>query len=134
MEERRRSRRYKVATEIKGKVKSTMKVQVIDMSEHGMLVEAPSGLPPNGVCEITISAPSGEHTLLTNVRRCRAQVVNTNGRSEILYHAGLEFDASRVDATELKNLIAEVCAMNGASPDGPKAEVSTDSKGFRFAM
>jgi len=133
MEERRRSPRFKVATEIKGKVKSTIQVQVVDISEHGMLVESPFGLPPNGVCEVTVSAPSGEHSLHTNVRRCRAQVVNTNGRSEILYHAGLEFDANRTDAMELKKLIAEICALNGTSANGAEAEPG-DSKGFKFAM
>ena len=134
MEERRRSPRFKVATEIMGRVRSTMQVHVLDMSEHGMLVESPIGLPPNGVCEITVSTPSGEHVLSAKVKRCRAQVVKSDGRCEILYHAGLEFDADRVNAKELEKLIAEICEIDSSSANGSKAESADGTSGFKFAM
>ncbi len=78
--------------------------------------------------------PSGEYVLSAKVRRCRAQVVKTDDRCEILYHAGLEFDEDRVDAKELGKLIAEICEVDGSSADDSKAKSADGNAGFKFAM
>jgi len=143
MDERRRSPRFKVISDVNGRMKSTMKVRIVDLSLHGMLVESPSGLPPNGTFEITVLAPSGEKKLRTEVRWCRAQMVQGDGGTKILYHAGLEFPDAGEDGLDITELISETCTVDGPMKHGG-AEVEdeapesgtegTDSKGFKFAM
>jgi hypothetical protein len=40
MNERRRSPRFRVTSEIEGRIKTTLKVRVVDLSKHGMRVES----------------------------------------------------------------------------------------------
>ena len=54
MDERRRSPRYEVTKTVKGRVKPSMDVRVVNISEHGLMIEAPFGLPPAGTCELTL--------------------------------------------------------------------------------
>ena len=143
MEERRRSPRFKAISDVNGRMKSTMKVRIVDLSLHGMLVESPNGLPPNGTFEITVLAPSGEKNLRTEVRWCRGQMVQGDDGVKIRYHAGLEFLDVGEDGLDLTDLISEICTVDGPIKHGG-AEVEAeapesgtekeDTKGFKFAM
>ena len=144
MDERRRSPRYKVAEEVAGRMRATVKVRILDLSLNGMQVEAPVALPPKGSCEITVLAPSGERKLPSTVRRCRAEAVKSDKGVEMVYRAGLEFKNSDEEGFDVSSLISEICTYDGPVEEneneaGEKVvakedEASTDSKGFKFAM
>jgi hypothetical protein len=114
MEERRRSRRYEVTKEVKGRVKPSMDIRVLNISEHGMLVETPFGLPPAGTCEMTLQVPGGEMVIRARVARCRADMVKrAGGQPQIRFRAGLEFFEGFAEGPEVKSLIAAVCSLEG---------------------
>ena len=114
MDERRRSARYEVTQEVKGRVRPTMDVRVINISEHGMLVETPFGLPPAGTCEMTLQFAGGEMVIRARVARCRANMVKRgDGTPVVRFRAGLEFFADFAAGREVKALIAAVCSMKG---------------------
>ena len=70
MEDRRENQRFNVADGITGRIKPTMNVRVLNISERGILVESPSSLLPAAMCEVTINAPSGSRVLRARVARC----------------------------------------------------------------
>ncbi len=111
MDERRKSQRHNVTDGISGRIKPTMSVRVLNISEHGLLLETSTGLPPAGMCEVTIDAPSGTRMFRARVARCRAHMVKgKNGKVSILFHAGLEFPESVAGSPEVRQLMAEICA------------------------
>lgn len=112
MDERRQHPRYDVKRPVKGNVKPRMEVRVVNISEGGLLVEAPFGLPPAGVCELTLNLPEGEKTIRAKVARCRANMVKTaTGGVAVVFHAGLAFDKQLVGSDEVKKLIADLCSL-----------------------
>jgi hypothetical protein len=113
-DERRRSQRYDVETDLTARIRSSIEVRVLNLSEHGILIETPSGLPPKGTCEMTIKAPSGPMVIRARVARCRANMVKKDdGTVSMLFHAGLEFNESFSASQEIKDLISEVCLIDG---------------------
>jgi len=110
MTERRRSPRYRLTSEVTGKVKSTMDVRLVDISEGGMLVETRLGLPPASVCDLKIMALGSEVTLRARVLRCRAQLTKTATGCRVAYRSGLEFvgmDERHLNI--IRQLIATCC-------------------------
>lgn len=119
MTERRRNPRYRLTSEVTGKVKSTMDVRLVDISEGGLLVETKLGLPPASVCEIKIAMQGAEVTLRAEVRRCRAQLTKTDAGCKVAYRSGLEFvDLDEKGAKIVRHLIASCSAAGelGSSP------------------
>ena len=113
-DDRRRSQRFDLETEIKGKVRPSAEVTILNLSEHGMLIETPFGLPPSGTCELTVKAPSGPKVIRARVARCKAKMVKKDdGSVSIVFHAGLEFDESFAEGQEVKELISEICLLEG---------------------
>ena len=113
-DERRRSQRFDLESEVSGRIRPSMDVKVLNLSEHCMLIETPFGLPPSGTCELTVNAPSGPKVIRARVARCRANMVKKDdGTVSILFHAGLEFDDSLAAGEEIKGLISEVCLIEG---------------------
>jgi hypothetical protein len=101
--ERRRSQRLDVNEGITGRIKPTMEVRIVNISQHGMLIEAPCGLPPAGMCELTVESPSGPKVIRGRVARCRAQMVKQNdGKVAIRFHAGLEFPEDLAGTLEIQ--------------------------------
>ena len=126
MDERRRSQRFDVTKEVKGRIKPTMEVRVLNISKHGMLIESPCGLPPAGMCEITVEAPSGPRVIRARVARCRAQMVKKDdGKVAIRFHAGLEFPEDLAEGLEIQQLMSEVCTLEGPVESAESAEKST---------
>ena len=110
--ERRRSKRLDVNEGIKGRIKPTMEVRIVNISQHGMLIESPCGLPPAGMCELTVETPSGPRVIRGRVARCRAQMVKQDdGKVAIRFHAGLEFPEDLAGGVEIQNLISEICTL-----------------------
>ena len=111
-EDRRRSPRLEVNDELTGHIKPTMPVKVLNLSEHGILIESPVGLPPAGLCEVTVKAPSGLKVLRARVARCRLNMVKQDDVSILkVYHAGLEFSEDVAGSPEIKALMCEVCVF-----------------------
>ena len=110
--ERRRSKRLEVNDGVTGRIKPTMEVRIINISQHGMLIEAPCGLPPAGICEVTVEAPGGPRLIKARVARCRAQMVKRDdGSVQIRFHAGLEFPEDLAEGLEVQELISEICTL-----------------------
>jgi len=110
--ERRRSQRLDVNKGIKGRIKPTMEVRIVNISQHGMLIESPCGLPPAGMCELTVETPKGPRLIRGRVARCRAQMVKQDdGKVVIRVHAGLEFPDDLAGGLEIQNLISEICTL-----------------------
>jgi len=121
--ERRRSQRLDVNEGITGRIKPTMEVRIVNISQHGMLIEAPCGLPPAGMCELTVESPSGPKVIRGRVARCRAQMVKQNdGKVAIRFHAGLEFPEDIAGTLEIQNLISEICTL-----EAPVEEVNKEA-------
>lgn len=126
MDERRRSQRFDVTKEVRGRIKPTMEVRILNISKHGMLIESPCGLPPAGMCELTVEAPSGPRVIRAKVARCRAQMVKKDdGKVAIRFHAGLEFPENLAEGLEVQQLISEICTLEGPVEEKP-AEVSAN--------
>jgi hypothetical protein len=114
MDDRRRSQRHEVDHKVKGRIKPTMEVRVVNISKHGMLIETPFGLPPAGKCELTVEAPGGPRVLRAKVARCRAKMVKKDdGTVQVLFHAGLEFDEVFAEGMEIQELMSELCTLEG---------------------
>ena len=110
--ERRRSQRLDVNEGITGRIRPTMEVRILNISQHGMLIESPCGLPPAGMCELTVESPSGPKVIRGRVARCRAQMVKQDdGKVAIRFHAGLEFPEDLQGTLEIQNLISEICTL-----------------------
>ncbi|MCJ7756059.1 MAG: PilZ domain-containing protein [Thermoanaerobaculales bacterium] len=112
MDERRQHQRYDVKRPIKGSVKPRMEIRVVNISEGGLMVEAPFGLPPAGICELTLNLPNGEMVIKVKVARCRANMVKTaTGGTAVVFHAGLTFGEKLAGSPEIKALIAKMCSL-----------------------
>jgi hypothetical protein len=110
--ERRRSQRFDVTNVVTGRIKPTMEVRIVNISQHGMLIEAPCGLPPAGMCELTVESPNGPRVIRGRVARCRAQMVKQDdGKVAIRFHAGLEFPEDLAEGLEIQELISEICTL-----------------------
>ena len=109
MDERRQHLRYEVKEPIRGTIKPRMEIRVINISEGGLLVEAPYGLPPAGVCEVTLDLPDGAMVVRARVARCRASMVKTaKGGASVVFHAGLSFDKELTGSPRIKKLIDDL--------------------------
>jgi len=110
--DRRRSQRLEVNDGIKGRIKPTMEVRILNISQHGMLLESPCGLPPKGICELTIEASDGPRVIKARVARCRAQMVKQDdGSVAIRFHTGLDFPEELAEGLEVQDLISEICTL-----------------------
>lgn len=109
MDERRRSDRVKVEGEFFGKMKSSISVRVIDLSENGALVESPVGLPPHRSCDLSLPTKSGPINVRALILRCRAQAVPTG----LKYYAGVEFqDVSDISKEKLRETLDHIVKLN----------------------
>ena len=120
--ERRRSLRFKVSKEVTGRFKPTVAMRILDVSQHGMLIDSPCGLPPAGVCELTIDAPNGPVVIRGKVARCRAlMVADDNGKMVMRYQAGLEFTEEIAEGLEIQDLISQICTLEAPGGEGAVA-------------
>jgi uncharacterized small protein (DUF1192 family) len=110
--DRRRSKRLEVNGGITGRIKPTMEVRIVNISQHGMLIESPCGLPPAGMCELTVEGPSGPRVIRAKVARCRAQMVKKDDGSVVIrFHAGLEFPEDLAEGLVVQKIMSEICTL-----------------------
>jgi hypothetical protein len=123
---RRRSARSEVRVGIAGRIKPTMEVRILNISQHGMLLESPCGLPPKGICELTIEAPNGPRLVKARVARCRAQMVKQDdGSMAIRFHSGLDFPEDFSEGLEVQELISEICTLEAPVEEIAATETAT---------
>lgn len=117
MDERRRHPRYDVKRPTMGTVKPRMDIRVVNISESGLLIEAPFGLPPAGMCELTVNLPQGDMVIKARVARCRANMVDTGrGGKAVVFHAGLALPEELVGSAQIKQLISTLCSLENDAP------------------
>ncbi len=87
MNERRAQPRVTVSGELRGTVKSSIDVRVLDLSEGGMRVQSTTGLSPGAECTLTLETGGGPIRVRARVLRSRASM--TDGRMS--YSSGLRF-------------------------------------------
>jgi hypothetical protein len=92
MLERRRSERVTPGQDIYARIKSSIPVRIVDVSQHGMQVESTAALPPSGECDIWLPTNGGDVRMRIRVQRCRARFVDSeDGFRGLVYQAGIEF-------------------------------------------
>lgn len=130
--DRRRSPRLVVNDGIIGRIKPTMEVRILNISEHGMLIESPCGLHPSGKCELTLEALGGRHVIKGRVARCRAQMVQLeDGSAAMRFQAGIEFLENFAEGLEIQELISEICTLETPID---KANKEASTTGMEQAM
>ncbi len=130
--DRRRSQRFEVNQELAGQIKPTMTVRVLNISEHGLLIESPIGLPLAGTWNVTVKAPSGPKIIRARVARSRLKMVmRDDGSVARVYHTGLDFTEEYAGTEEVLALISEVCTFE--EPAEMTADPATDG-GIAQAM
>jgi len=125
----RRSPRLEVNVELNGHIKSTVPVKVLDISEHGMRIESPIGMPPAGMCEVNVEAPDGTLVIDARVARCRLKMVKQDdGSITRVFHAGLEFPEEYCGCKEVKALMDQVCKLEDEEQDEITTSPITEGK------
>lgn len=92
MKERRRSRRAIPENEISIMIGGNRPAKVVDVSPSGAHLELASALNPRGECRLSLPLPDGTLRLKARVVHCKLTgFSSTGGRSQLVYHAGVEF-------------------------------------------
>jgi hypothetical protein len=91
--------------EIYARIKSSIPVRIVDVSRHGMQVEATSALPPSGECDIWLPTDGGDIRTRVRVQRAGVEFVDldedaTSALDTIIRQlAGDEFDPEDLKTT-----------------------------------
>jgi hypothetical protein len=109
--------------EIYARIKSSIPVRIVDLSRHGMQVEATSALPPSGECDIWLPTDGGDIRTRVRVQRCRARFVQTKEFKGLMYQAGVEFLDLDQDAKSALDAIIKRLAGNDVDPEDLKATI-----------
>ena len=140
MSERRRSQRFTADQEIYARIKSSIPVRIIDVSQHGMRVESSSAVPPTGACDLWVPGDEGDVKLKVRVQRCRARFEQGNdGGPGLVYQAGLEF--LEMDESARGALGSILVQLGGALEEGQLVAATVrvasaedaDDTGFRIS-
>jgi hypothetical protein len=125
MLERRRSERVTPGHEIYARIKSSIPVRIVDVSQHGMRVESSSALPPSGECDIWLPADDGDVMMRIRVQRCRARFVQSeDGPRGLVYQAGVEF--LEMDEEARAALLAIVAKLEEAEDSGGRVATTVE--------
>jgi hypothetical protein len=91
--EKRRSPRIPLSKGTRGQLKSTIPVEILDLSETGLLFEISSTLRPGSTYDLTATFGGVPFSGLVRVTRCRAGgfAADDRGGRLLLYRAGGEF-------------------------------------------
>jgi hypothetical protein len=105
----------------RGQIKSTIPVEILDLSETGLLFEISSTLRPGSTYDLSATFGGVPFSGLVRVTRCRAGGFASDGQggSLLLYRAGGEFvGLSEKQGTVLRLALARKLA-SGASLKRP---------------
>jgi hypothetical protein len=91
--EKRRSPRTVLAKGTRGQLKSTLAIEILNLSEIGLLVELASTLRPGSTYDLSAVFGGVAFTGLVRITRCRAGgfVADDKGGRVLLFRAGGEF-------------------------------------------
>lgn len=91
--DKRRSPRVSVAKGTRGQLKSTIPVEILNVSETGLLFEVGSTLRPGSTYDLNALLGGVSFSGLVRVTRCRAGgfAANDQGGRLLIYRAGGEF-------------------------------------------
>jgi hypothetical protein len=109
--------------EIYARIKSSIPVRIVDVSRHGMQVEATSALPPSGECDIWLPTDGGDIRTRVRVQRCRARFVQSKEFQCLMYQAGVEFVDLDEDATSALDTIIRQLAGDEFDPEDLKTTI-----------
>ena len=91
--EKRRSPRTPLTKGTRGQIKSTLAIEILDLSEAGLLLELASALRPGSTYDLSAVFGGVSFTGLLRVTRCRAGGFTSDGKGGrlLLFRAGGEF-------------------------------------------
>ena len=92
-EERRKAVRSRAATGSRGRLRSTVEVEIVDLSADGLRFELAAALRPGAIYDLQADLPG--HSLAARIRvtRCAAGGFRDDGKGGrcLVYRAGAEF-------------------------------------------
>lgn len=79
--------------DLKAELSPKLWAQVVDISDHGVQVEAPFPLAPKSAFDLKFRGNGQEVTVRAHVKRCRVwkSSPDPSGNRTLLYRAGLQF-------------------------------------------
>jgi len=113
-DDKRRAPRLGLAKGTKGQIKSTMPVDLLNLSATGVLMELPTALRPGSTCDLNAILAGIPFSALVRVTRCRAGgfASDETGGRMLLYEAGGEFVGLSED--QMLNLSRAIEKIGGA--------------------
>lgn len=117
MTEKRRSPRTSLAKGTRGHLKATLAIEILNLSEMGLLVELPSTLRPGSTYDLTAIFGGVPFSGLVRITRCRAGGFATDetGERVLLFRAGGEFVGLSAKQLETLRLALSKRLASGAS-------------------
>jgi hypothetical protein len=115
--EKRRTPRTSVAKGTRGQLKSTIPVQILNLSETGLLFEVASTLRPGSTYDLSAILGGISFSGLVRVTRCRAGgfAADAEGGRLLIYRAGGEFVGLSEQQTSSLRLALSKRLASGAS-------------------
>lgn len=115
--EKRRTPRTSFTKGIRGHLKSTLAIEILNLSEMGILVELASTLRPGSTYDLTAIFGGVPFSGLVRITRCRAGgfVSDDKGERVLLFRAGGEFVGLSGKQREVLNLALTKKLASGAS-------------------
>ena len=113
-DDKRREPRLPLAKGTKDQIKSTVPVELVNVSATGVLMDLPSALRPGSTCDLTAQLAGIPFAALVRVTRCRAGgfVEDDKGGRVLVYQAGGEFVGLSED--QMLNLSRAIEKIGGA--------------------
>ncbi|MGA7991514.1 MAG: PilZ domain-containing protein [Thermoanaerobaculia bacterium] len=117
-DDKRRAPRVKLAKGTRAQIKSTLPVELLNLSATGVLMELPTPLRPGSTCDLSATLSGIVFTALVRVTRCRAGgfAADESGGRILLYVAGGEFVG--LSDRQLESLARAIEAIGGAKLAG----------------
>jgi hypothetical protein len=103
--------------DVSARIKSSIPVRVVDISQGGVQLELTGALKPASECKVTLPTSWGERELVARVCRCRAQSVSTDEGMKMVYRAGLEF----IDPSD-EDLLAIAAGLEAGAPSSDASD------------
>ncbi len=98
----------------RAQIKSTLPVDLVNLSATGVLMELPTALRPGSTCDLSATLAGIAFTALVRVTRCRAGgfAADDKGGRMLLYQAGGEFVG--LSEQQLESLGRAIAKIGGA--------------------
>ena len=115
--EKRRTPRTVLAKGTRGQLKSTVAIEILNLSEMGLLLELPSTLRPGSTYDLSAIFGGVPFTGLVRITRCRAGgfAADDEGGRLLLFRAGGEFVGLSERQLETLRLALSKRLASGAS-------------------